>query len=140
MWEEGFGGWLDAVQQHWGSNLDMNSGDPLGASVLQVTGNKGKRVSARSAFLSSRPTNLTIMTGIAVEKIVFEKLKACGVYAGGMTSKSLLCRVHATLWKLTLMSSSRQQRGPYLCRCIGLAQTTHAIRDRTSRRDRTEQD
>ena len=93
VWDDSFGGWLDAVCQHRPVNLDVNSGNPVGVGVIQVTAKGGKRVSASTAFLSPKPANLTIMTATAVEKIHFEDNKACCVEICGKKSTFLLSSV-----------------------------------------------
>lgn len=90
IWDDGFGGWLEAILQQRAKNVDINPGSPLGVGVIQVTPKGNKRVSASTAFLSSSPTNLTIMTGATVEKILFADRKACCVEIHGKKSKCSL--------------------------------------------------
>lgn len=68
-------------------NLDHNSGDPLGMAVCQVSAREGHRTTASGSLLANPPSNLTIMTGSAVERIILDRedLKATGVEIAGKT-------------------------------------------------------
>lgn len=78
-WEPQFGEFLNGVYEHYPKNLDINSGDPLGASVCQVSARNGRRTTASAAYLSDVPSNLTIITDVIVEKILFDQNSAVGV-------------------------------------------------------------
>ena len=71
-------------------NRDHNSGDPLGMAVCQVSATEGHRVTASGALLANPPSNLTIMTGSTVERIILDRedLKATGVEIAG---KNMCC-------------------------------------------------
>ena len=63
------------------ANPDYNSEIQEGASLLQFTIDRGRRVSAWNAWLKpalSRP-NLTVMTGVAVERILFDGSRSTAV-------------------------------------------------------------
>lgn len=78
-WERGFGIFLDGVHKYYPKNLDVNSGDPLGASVCQVSARDDHRTTASGAYLSDVPSNLTILTDVTIEKILFNQDSAMGV-------------------------------------------------------------
>ena len=78
-WESEFGDFLHDVCQFFPVNFDVNSGDPLGVNVCQVTARHGRRITASGAYLSDAPSNLTIITDVIVEKILFDHGKAVGV-------------------------------------------------------------
>ncbi|KAL8827722.1 MAG: hypothetical protein Q9170_006899 [Blastenia crenularia] len=81
-WDQSFADFLEKTWDHYPKNLDHNSGDTLGISVCQLSTRNGHRVTASEAFLSSRPSNLTIMTNAAVTKISLQGKKAVGVQVG----------------------------------------------------------
>ena len=88
-WEREFGTFLDGVYKYYPRNLDVNSGDPLGASVCQVSARDGHRTTASSAYLSDVPSNLTILTDLTIEKILFDQDSARGVTTNkGKSSKT----------------------------------------------------
>lgn len=78
-WEPEFGDFLDGLYEHYPENLNNNSGDPLGVAVCQVSARAGCRTTASGAYLSDVPSNLTILTDVVAEKILFDQDKAVGV-------------------------------------------------------------
>ena len=78
-WEPEFGDFLDGLYDHYPKNLDNNSGVPLGVAVCQVSARTGRRTTASGAYLTDVPSNLTIVTDVIAEKILFEQDKAVGV-------------------------------------------------------------
>ena len=54
-------------------------------AVCQVSATEGHRVTASGALLANPPSNLTIMTGSTVERIILDRedLKATGVEIAG---------------------------------------------------------
>ena len=78
-WEPEFGDFLNGVYQYYPKNLDINSGDPLGASVCQISARNGRRTTASGAYLSNVPPNLTIITDVTIEEILFDQSSAVGV-------------------------------------------------------------
>lgn len=78
-WEPEFGDFLDGLYNCYPKNLDVNSGDPLGVAVCQVSARDGRRVTASDAYLSDVPSNLTIITDATVETILFDQGKTVGV-------------------------------------------------------------
>lgn len=87
-WEPEFGSYLSDVYQHHLRNPDHNSGNLSGVGVSQVAAFEGLRVTASAAFLSNVPSNLTVMTQSAVERVLFEDRRAVGVDVGGTTCKT----------------------------------------------------
>lgn len=66
-------------------NKDMNSGDPIGASMCPITTSGVYRTTAAKAYLTNPPNNLNIVTDAQVTKIVFDNKRATGVVANGQT-------------------------------------------------------
>jgi choline dehydrogenase-like flavoprotein len=60
-------------------NLDPNSGDPIGVSVLPYSYSKAGRTTSAIAYLHDPPANLEVWTDAKTEKLVFEGMKAVGV-------------------------------------------------------------
>jgi choline dehydrogenase len=81
----------------WGmpSNPDFNGADQLGAGTYQVTQKGGARWSAASAFLrpvGARP-NLTISTGVTVNRLLLDGSRAIGVeFSVGTVRDVARCR------------------------------------------------
>lgn len=84
-WEAEFGSYLSDVYQHHPRNPDPNSGNLSGVGVCQVAAFNRLRVTASAAFLSHVPSNLTVMTGSAVERVLFEGQRVVGVKVAGET-------------------------------------------------------
>ncbi|MCJ1357626.1 MAG: hypothetical protein MMC33_007622 [Icmadophila ericetorum] len=83
-WERGFVEFLEAAYaSDLPKNLDVNSGNPVGIAVNAMTGYRGQRITASSAYLSEVPPNLTIKTDTTVERVVFEADKAVGIDVPG---------------------------------------------------------
>jgi choline dehydrogenase-like flavoprotein len=91
---------LDAVQDA-GTEIgianvdDFNSGDNEGSSYFQVNQKRGRRWSAARGFL--RPAlsrkNLTLLTGVQVERLVIEQGRATGViYRQGEQTITARCK------------------------------------------------
>jgi choline dehydrogenase-like flavoprotein len=74
---------LASYENGWKANLDGNDGDPIGMAVGATTGWRGRRTTAKSAYLDGAPSNLEIVTDAAVTKILFDGKIAVGVQAGG---------------------------------------------------------
>ncbi|KAK7907983.1 FAD/NAD(P)-binding protein [Apiospora marii] len=62
-----------------GINPDVNSGSPIGMGIGTACIHKGTRVTSASAYLSSPPSNLVVVTDALVEKIMFEQDVAVGL-------------------------------------------------------------
>lgn len=75
--------YLAAGEEGWPSNLDINSGDPLGFGVEATTGHKWHRTTARNAYLADAPPNLMIVTDAPASKVLFDGKRAIGIQAGG---------------------------------------------------------
>ena len=86
-WDPSFGDFLKTIYQNYPRNLDHNSGNPIGVAVCQLSAQKGRRITAAGAYLSTTPPNLTIMTDVTVIKIVFQNQQATGVEVSGKQSK-----------------------------------------------------
>jgi hypothetical protein len=70
-------------------NGDQNSGDPTGFGLSPMTWHNGLRVTASTAYLSSRPDNLTVVTGAQVARILFDSDIVVGVETiSGQTYKA----------------------------------------------------
>ena len=78
-WEPEFGDFLDGLYEYYPRNLDNNAGNPLGVAVCQVSARAGRRTTASGAYLSDVPSNLTILTDVIAEKILFDQDTAVGV-------------------------------------------------------------
>ena len=78
-WEPEFGNFLNNIYEFYPKNLDVNSGNPLGASVCQISARHGRRTTASGAYLSNAPSNLTVITDTIAERILFDQRKAVGV-------------------------------------------------------------
>ncbi len=85
-WDPTFGDFLEKTFQYYPKNLDHNSGDPLGIAVCQQSTMNGRRVTASGAFLSTRPSNLIVMTDTAVTRVLVQDKKAIGVAVGEQKS------------------------------------------------------
>ena len=86
-WEEEFGQYFDGITRDYPRNLDLNSGNPIGMAVTQYTTIEGRRITASSTFLSSKPINLTVQVESAVDKIIFEGQNVIGIVASGKRGK-----------------------------------------------------
>ncbi|KAK8049616.1 hypothetical protein PG994_011346 [Apiospora phragmitis] len=62
-----------------GLNPDVNNGSPIGMGIGTACIYKGVRVTSASAYLTSPPANLTIITNALVQKVIFEENVAVGV-------------------------------------------------------------
>ncbi|KAK8138560.1 FAD/NAD(P)-binding protein [Apiospora sp. TS-2023a] len=62
-----------------GINPDVNNGSPIGMGIGTACIYKGTRVTSASAYLSSPPSNLVVVTNALAEKIIFERDVAVGV-------------------------------------------------------------
>ena len=74
--------WLEAAQNFgYPANKDYNGQDQEGVGLFQLTAKKGRRCSAAVAYLNPARSrsNLTILTGSCVEKLLFEGNRVTGV-------------------------------------------------------------
>ncbi|KAL8720282.1 MAG: hypothetical protein Q9181_007933 [Wetmoreana brouardii] len=79
-WDPEFGTYLKGVYHDgYPVALDINNGNPIGLGVMQHSISKRYRVTAASAFLLDRSSNLTIMTGKVVERVINDGQKITGV-------------------------------------------------------------
>ena len=85
-WDPSLGEYLEKVYEHHPKNLDHNSGNPIGASISQVSALHGTRTTASDAFLSKSRSNLTVRTDSPAEKVVFDGKKAVGIIIAGKKS------------------------------------------------------
>ena len=88
---------LDAcVQAGHMQTADFNGDAPEGAGRYDATIHEGRRCSAARAYLGPEVearANLAIMTGVQVERVLFEGRHACGIsYRRGGRSESLRAR------------------------------------------------
>lgn len=68
-----------ANEVNFGTNRDVNNGNPIGMGVGTVCIYKGIRVTSSSAYLTEPPSNLTIVTNAQIAKIILENKVAVGV-------------------------------------------------------------
>ena len=87
-WEPEFGDFLNSVHKVYPKNWDINSGDPLGAGVCQVSAHNRHRTTASGAYLSDISSNVDIITGKTAVQIIFDHGKAIGV----LTDVGLRCK------------------------------------------------
>ena len=70
-------------------NLDHNSGDPLGMSLMINSAHAGLRTTAKE-LITPKPDNLFIMTDAPVQRVIFQGKKAVGVESNGRKCKFLM--------------------------------------------------
>ncbi|KAM3069359.1 hypothetical protein ACMFMF_008576 [Clarireedia jacksonii] len=61
------------------TNLDVNSGDPMGMGMGSVCMYKGQRLTSSSTYLAGSPNNLKIMPNAGISQIITKGLTAIGV-------------------------------------------------------------
>jgi len=73
---------------------DYNDAAPDGASYLQLSSRNGQRCSAADGYIRSigKRANLTVMTGVLVQKVLFRDLEATGI---AFTQNGRLSEAHA---------------------------------------------
>lgn len=100
-WDPGLGEFLVKLYEYHPKDPDRNSGNSIGVGVYQVSSFKGHKTTASEAYLSTTPSNLTIMTGATVRGVLFEAQKAGGMEVPGKKSEiSILCSHDLRLkWK-----------------------------------------
>ncbi len=102
-------------------NRDFNGEQQQGVGLYQVTQKGGERCSAAKAYLTPnlRRSNLTVMTGAAVSRIVLEGRRATGVEV----------RVNGTLQQLKarreVLLSAGALKSPQLLMLSGIGPGTH---------------
>jgi len=96
-WDPSLGEFLEKLHQFYPKNLDHNSGNPLGVSVCQVSATNGHRITASEAYLSTTPTNLTVMTDTTAARILCEGQKAVGIEVPGRRSQLKPCAIDMTI-------------------------------------------
>ena len=78
--EDGVARTMEALAQEGERiNLDLNSGDPIGIGVLPSSYSRDGRTTSANAHLVDPPANLTVWTGSAVRRLVFEGSRVVGV-------------------------------------------------------------
>lgn len=83
-WEKDMAITLDALDANgWKINKDLNSGNPIGTTIVPNAASKGWRSTAAVEFLQDPPQNLTILTDSQVTKVTFEGKRATGVEVNG---------------------------------------------------------
>ncbi|KAF2670804.1 alcohol oxidase [Microthyrium microscopicum] len=63
------------------TNLDINSGDPIGLGMCPTAGKTGYRATGATVFLHNHPSNLTILSDTQVTGLILVGLRAIGVEA-----------------------------------------------------------
>ncbi|MBI5503327.1 MAG: GMC family oxidoreductase N-terminal domain-containing protein [Deltaproteobacteria bacterium] len=71
-------------------NHDTNSGDQEGIGYIQGTIHRGRRQSTSNTFLAAARSrsNLTVMTGALVRRVLFEDRRAVGIELAGATVRA----------------------------------------------------
>lgn len=69
---------MAAEEVGWGTNKDVNSGNPIGMGMGASCMYKGARTTA-SVYLEGAPENFTIVTNSPSAKVLLEGKKAVGV-------------------------------------------------------------
>jgi choline dehydrogenase-like flavoprotein len=88
VWQSGFSDGIEAAANYgMTTNLDINSGDPIGMSICPSTAAKGIRWTSNFAFLQDAPANLSIVTNSPVSKVILKGTRAVGVEAKGKKCK-----------------------------------------------------
>ena len=78
-WDPDFGTYLeDAYSNGYPSMKDVNSSNSIRLGVLPSTVSNSHRITAATAWLKDKPANLTIITGVVVEKNVINKQNVTG--------------------------------------------------------------
>ena len=88
-WDPGFGDFMKNSYHYLPKNLDHNSGNPIGISIVQLSALDGRRVTASTAYLASKIPNLEIVTEAAVSKVIIQGNKAIGVEVDGKQGKCI---------------------------------------------------
>ncbi|KAK2756583.1 hypothetical protein FQN54_005476, partial [Arachnomyces sp. PD_36] len=82
VWEDGMTDRLDEMVAFGHKlNVDPNDGDPIGAGIGVSTGSRGIRSTAADLVLNP-PENLTVVTGVQVDQVLFDGKTAIGVKSG----------------------------------------------------------
>jgi choline dehydrogenase len=114
--------WVDAAAEAGlAPNDDFNGEAQDGAGMFQVTQRGGRRCSAAVAFLHpalARP-NLTVETGVTVERLLFEGTRAVGV-AGRRLGEPLEARA-----ELEVILSAGAYNSPQLLMLSGVGPAEH---------------
>jgi choline dehydrogenase-like flavoprotein len=78
-WERDLGPMLDVFDAAgFNLNADVNSGNPLGMSVAINSSYRGRRTTAKD-LLQSPQENLVVLTGVQVQKLLWDGKKVVGV-------------------------------------------------------------
>jgi choline dehydrogenase-like flavoprotein len=70
---------IAAEQAGLPTNPDVNSGNPIGMGLASVCIYKGKRLTAKDAYLANAPSNFTVVPNAAIASIIFKEKRAIGV-------------------------------------------------------------
>ena len=74
----------DAVEEFGlSTNLDTNSGNPIGLSMCPSTSRGAKRWTCTDAFLRDHPSNLTILPSTVASRVLLDAQRAVGIEANG---------------------------------------------------------
>ena len=76
--------WVEAATAAgYPANSDYNAGDQEGVGLYQLTASNGRRFSAARAYLkpARRRSNLSVLTGLATRRVLFEGNRAVGIEA-----------------------------------------------------------
>lgn len=83
------------------TNPDINSGNPIGLGMGSINCYRGKRITA-AAYLEDPPSNLTVMTGSMIAKVILHGKTAKGVATED--GRVLYCRSEVIICGGTLNS------------------------------------
>lgn len=111
-------------------NLDHNSGNPLGMSLMINSASKGRRTTATDLFVGI-PDNLVVVTESPVQRVVVQGKKAVGVEVNGKQCKLM---VEMLFIPKSNAHRSGHQRSYSVCWVTRYASDHDALGDRSSRR------
>lgn len=84
VWERHYSALADAAEDFGlGTNLDINSGNPIGMAMAPATSRGAKRWTCADSFLRDHSSNLTILPSTVASRILFDGKKAVGIEANG---------------------------------------------------------
>ncbi|GAB7340541.1 hypothetical protein MBLNU457_6956t1 [Dothideomycetes sp. NU457] len=84
VWERHCSALADAAEEFGlDSNLDINSGNPIGMGIVPATSRGAKRWTCADGFLRDHPSSLTILPSTVASRILFDGKKAMGIEANG---------------------------------------------------------
>jgi choline dehydrogenase-like flavoprotein len=114
-----------AVQAGFPRNPDFNGPDQEGFGFYQVSQKNGARYGAGRAYIGERPrANLTVMTGLAAMRVLFEGRRAIGV-AVRQDGKGAADQEHQVMARAEVIISCGAFGSPQLLMCSGIGPAAH---------------